>query len=114
MKKWIKTIIEALEIGPSASRVSILQFSGQSGRYLRTSRVMDYKDSTSKKDVLEKIDNMRQMSGDTCIGEALEYFYTNMMTPEAGLREGRVLRTTETLAPRCLKGRNSIVISWLQ
>ena len=98
VKKWIKTIIEALEIGPSASRVSILQFSGQSGRYLRSSRVMDYKDSTSKAEVLRKIDEMSQMSGDTCIGEALEYFYENMMTAEAGLRDGvkkRVIMMTD-------------------
>ena len=98
VKKWIKTIVEALDIGPNASRVSILQFSGQSGRYLRQSRVMDYKDSTSKKDVLQKIDDMRQMSGDTCIGEALGWFYENMMTAEAGLRDGvkkRVIMMTD-------------------
>ena len=29
---------------------------------------------------------MRQMSGDTCIGEALDYFYRNMMTSAAGMR----------------------------
>ena len=30
---------------------------------------------------------MRQMSGDTCIGEALDYFYRNMMTTAAGMRD---------------------------
>ena len=50
--------------------------------------IMDYKDSTNKKDVLRKIDEMQQMSGDTCIREALEYFYENMMTAEAGLCDG--------------------------
>ena len=52
-----------------------MQFSGQSGRYLRQSEVMNFKDSTDKKTVIDRINNMRQMSGDTCIGEALDYFY---------------------------------------
>ena len=31
---------------------------------------------------------MRKLNGDTCIGEALDYFYSNMFTAQAGLREG--------------------------
>jgi len=29
---------------------------------------------------------MKKLNGDTCIGEALDYFYENMFTAEAGLR----------------------------
>ena len=52
-----------------------MQFSGQSGRYLRQSEVLNFKDSADKKTVIDRINNMRQMSGDTCIGDALDYFY---------------------------------------
>jgi len=105
VKKWITTIVEGLEIGqgkilysnhriddidgPSvsfyiidpgridkgATQIALMQFSGQSGRYLRQSEVLNFKDSTDKKTVIDRINNMRQMSGDTCIGEALDYFY---------------------------------------
>ena len=44
------------------------------------------------------IDGMRKLNGDTCIGEALDYFYRNMFTSQAGQRsdvEQRVIVMTD-------------------
>ena len=49
VKTWMKTITEGFDIGPSGSRISILQFSGRHARPQATSdgdwidKVMDYK-----------------------------------------------------------------------
>ena len=69
-----------IKISKGATQIAIMQFSGQSGRYLRQSEVMNFKDSTDKKTVIDRINNMRQMSGDTCIGEALDYFYRSFFS----------------------------------
>jgi hypothetical protein len=37
--------------------------------------------------VLRRIDSMKKLNGDTCIGEALDFFYTNMFNAAAGLRQ---------------------------
>ena len=37
------------------------------------SRVADFKDSNDKDALLQKIDRMRKLNGDTCIGEMVRY-----------------------------------------
>ena len=83
LKRWIRTIVEALNISRTGAQVAILQFSGQRGRAGGNwvSRVADFKDSNDKDALLQKIDRMRKLNGDTCIGEGLNYFLTNMFTP---------------------------------
>ena len=47
---------------------------------------MDFRDSTDKNAILARVDSMVKLNGDTCIGEALDYFYENMFTAAAGSR----------------------------
>ena len=77
-----------------------LKFSGQSarpqGRWINP--VLTFDRSTSKEAVIGAIDGMKKLNGDTCIGEALDYFYRNIFTSQAGLRsdvEQRVIVMTD-------------------
>jgi len=95
MKAWMKTIVESLNIGPKDSQVSIMQFAGHDGQRLDADwaeRVLVFNQATNKESVLSKIDGMKSLGGNTCIGEALQYFRYYVYIPQHGLRDGYTRR----------------------
>ena len=45
-----------------------------------------FSDSIDESKVFEKIEKMKKINGDTCLGETLDFFTRNMLTEAAGSR----------------------------
>ena len=54
-------------------------------------KVIDFREANSKDIIKQRVDSMRKLNGDTCIGEALDYFYSNMFTAQATVENYHII-----------------------
>ena len=83
MRKFLRSVVTGLDIGPDKVRIGLAQYSDE------TYQEFLLKDHMDKTSLLEAVDTFQYRTGGTETGKAIDFLQTQYFTEEAGSRAGQ-------------------------